>query len=63
MRESMFDDAANVFLEARHPSGEMHAVGVLIDNNLGGMAKDILLADSIDRVAAVMRKHPDGAAS
>lgn len=59
MRESVFDDAANVFLEARHPSGEMHAVGVLIDNNLGGMAKDILLADSIDRVAAVMRKHPD----
>ena len=60
MREDVFDDASNVFLEARHPSGETHAIGVLIDNNLGHMAKDILLADSVDRVAEVMRKHPRG---
>ena len=59
MRESVFDDASNVFLEARHRNGETHAVGVLIDNNLGGMAKDILLADSIDRVAEVIRRHPE----
>jgi hypothetical protein len=58
MREDVFNDACTVFLEARHASGETHAVGVLIDNNLGVMAKDILLADSIDRVAEVMRKHP-----
>ena len=60
MREDVFDDASTVFLEARHPSGETHAIGVLIDTNLGHMAKDILLADSIDRVAEVMRKHPRG---
>jgi hypothetical protein len=60
MREDVFDDASTVFLEARHPSGETQAIGVLIDNNLGRMAKDILLADSIDRVADVMRKHPRG---
>jgi hypothetical protein len=58
MREDIFDDASTVFLEARHPGGEIHAVGVLIDNNLGVMAKDVLLADSIERVAAVMREHP-----
>jgi hypothetical protein len=58
MREDVFDDASTVFLEARHPSGETRAIGVLIDNNLGHMAKDILLADSIDRVAEVMRTHP-----
>jgi hypothetical protein len=58
IREDVFDDACTVFLEARHPGGEMHAVGVLIDNNLGLMAKDVLLADSIDRVAEVMRTHP-----
>ena len=52
MREDVFDDASTVFLEARHP------IGVLIDNNLGHMAKDIPLADSIDLVAEVMRKHP-----
>jgi hypothetical protein len=50
------DDHRRV-LEARHPSGETHAIGVLIEN-LGVMAKDILLADSIDRVAEMMRKHP-----
>ena len=60
MREDVYDDACTVFLEARHTSGETHAVGVLIDNNLGVMAKDILLADSIDRVGEVMRKHPRG---
>jgi hypothetical protein len=48
-----------VFLEARHADGEVHAVGVLIDNNLGGMAKDVLLADSIEGVSEVMRSHPD----
>jgi hypothetical protein len=58
MREDVFDDGFTVFLEARHPSGEAHAVGVYIDNNLGVMAKDLLLADSIDRVAEVMRRHP-----
>lgn len=58
MREDVFDDGVTMFLEARHPAGETHAVGVYIDNNLGVMAKDILLADSIDRVAEVMRRNP-----
>jgi hypothetical protein len=58
MREDVFDDGFTMFLEARHPGGETHAVGVYIDNNLGVMAKDILLADSIDRVAEVMRRNP-----
>jgi hypothetical protein len=58
MREGVFDDGFTMFLEARHPTGESHAVGVYIDNNLGVMAKDILLADSIDHVAEVMRRNP-----
>lgn len=58
MYEDVFDDACTVFLEARHPGGEVHAVGILIDNNLGGMAKDVLLADSIDRVEETVREHP-----
>ena len=58
MCEDIFDDACTVFLEARHPNGETHAVCVLIDNNLGGMAKDILLADSIDAVSEIVREHP-----
>ena len=55
LREDVFDDGFTVFLEARHATGDTHAVGVYIDNNLGVMAKDTLLADSIDRVAEIMR--------
>ena len=58
LREDIFDDDCTVFLEAHHPCGEVHAVGVLINNNLGGMAEDILLADSIDRVKEIIRDHP-----
>jgi hypothetical protein len=58
MSEGSYDDACTVFLEARHLSGEVLAVGVRIDNNLGGMADDVLLADSIDRVCEIVRDHP-----
>jgi hypothetical protein len=58
MREEVYEDGFTVFLEARHPDGEQHAVGVYIDNNLGVIAKDILLADSIAAVERVMLEHP-----
>jgi hypothetical protein len=58
MRDNAFDDASTVFIEARHPGGEVHAVGVEIDHNLGDMATDILLADSIDRVEEILRERP-----
>lgn len=54
MHEDVFDDGTTIFVEAIHADGSRHAVGVYIDNNLGVMAKDILVADSIDRVAEVM---------
>lgn len=58
MREDVFEDGFTMFLEARHPGGDTHAVGVYIDNNLGVMAKDILFADSIDAVGEVLRQNP-----
>ena len=58
MREEVFDDARTVFIEGVHPDGERHAAGVFIDNNLGGMAKDVLLADSIDLIEEVMSEPP-----
>ena len=58
MREVIFEDGYTMFLEGRHPGGETHAVGVYIDNNLGVMAKDILLADSIDVVGEALRHNP-----
>jgi hypothetical protein len=57
MRINVFDDARLLLIEARHPDGKAHAVAVLVDNNLGGMATDVLIADSIGRVAEVMREH------
>jgi hypothetical protein len=59
MRDAVFEDGLTVFLEARHATGDIHAVGVHIDNNLGLMATDVLLTDSIGRVAEVMRENPD----
>ncbi|HWE58610.1 MAG TPA: plasmid pRiA4b ORF-3 family protein [Solirubrobacteraceae bacterium] len=55
--EAVFDDARTVLLESRHPDGETMAVGVLIDRNLGGLAKDVLLAESIEQVAGAMGQH------
>ena len=55
--EAVFDDARTVLLESRHPDGETMAVGVLIDRNLGGLAKDVLLAESIEQVAGSIGRH------
>ncbi len=58
MRDPVFDDGRTVFLESRHADGETLAIGLLIDNNLGGIAKDVLLAESIEMVEATMKEHP-----
>lgn len=55
--EAVFDDARTVLLESRNPDGETMAVGVLIDRNLGGLAKDVLLAESIQQVAGSIARH------
>jgi hypothetical protein len=55
--EAVFDDARTVLLESRHPDGETMAVGVLIDRNLGGLAKDVLLAESIEQLAGSIGRH------
>lgn len=59
MREEIFDDGRTIFVEAIHAGGERHAIGVYIDNNLGVMAKDILMAESIDRVRELMASNPE----
>jgi hypothetical protein len=60
MSDAVFDDARTVLLESRHPDGETMAVGVLIDRNLGGLAKDVLLTESIDQVAGVIGRVSTG---
>lgn len=60
MSDAVFDDARTVLLQSRHPDGETMAVGVLIDRNLGGLAKDVLLTESIDHVAGVIGRLSSG---
>jgi hypothetical protein len=60
MSEAVLDDARTVLLESRHPDGETMAVGVLIDRNLGGLAKDVLLAESIQQVADAIGRYSTG---
>jgi hypothetical protein len=60
MSEAVFDDACTVLLESRHPDGETMAVGVLIDRNLGWLAKDVLLVESIEQVADAIGHHSTG---
>ena len=57
MRDEVFDDVRSVLLEARHSGEESHCVGVQIDNNLGGLATDLFLVDSI--AAAAQALPPD----
>jgi hypothetical protein len=62
LRDEIFDDGITIFVECAHPGEEPHAVGVYIDHNLGVVAKDILLAESIDQVAEIMRANPEAGA-
>lgn len=59
MREDVFDDGITILIEATHGDGERHAVGIYIDHNLGMLAKDILLAESIDRVKQIVAANPE----
>jgi hypothetical protein len=53
MREDVIDDASTVFLEARHPSGETRAIGVLIDNNISALSVDVPQHHAILQPASV----------
>src|SRR4051812_700236 len=59
MREDIYDDGMTILIEARHPGDEPHTVGVYIDHNLGGLAKDILMAESIASVSAIVAAEND----
>ena len=59
LRDETYDDGITIFVECVHAGEQPHAVGVYIDHNLGVIAKDILLADSIDEVAEIVSSNPD----
>jgi hypothetical protein len=63
IHEDVFDDGVTVLIEARHIDGAPHAIGIYIDHNLGGMAKDILMTDSIAEIEASIARNSDNAAA
>ena len=59
LRDEIFDDGITIFVECVHAGEQPHAVGIYIDHNLGLIAKDILLAESIDEVAEIVSTNPE----
>lgn len=54
MRDRLFDDGLSVLLEFDQPGVERHTLGVYIDHNIGGIAKDAFLGGALDEVAALL---------
>jgi hypothetical protein len=52
MCEEAFDDGASVMVEFTAPNVETHTIGIYIDHNMGGLAKDVFLAGRSARSAA-----------
>jgi hypothetical protein len=59
MRDAVFDDAANVIVEFERPGQEPYAILVLIDHNLGGIAKDIIAGPTVDRLREAISSVPE----
>ena len=59
MSEPAFDDGVNVMVEFADPGGALHTLGVYIDHNLGGLVKDVFLAERLVDVRATIESAPD----
>ncbi len=59
IRDAVFDDSANIFIEfERADEAEPYAIGMLIDHNLGGFAKELLVGPSLEQVRETMERVP-----
>ncbi len=59
MRDVIFDDAANLIFEFERPRIDPYAILVLVDNNLGGIAKDIIAGADLERLVEALGKASD----
>lgn len=57
--EPAFDDGVSVMVEFAEPDGALHTISVYIDHNLGGLVKDVFIADALADVRASMENAPD----
>lgn len=58
MRDAVFDDAVNVLVEFERPAHEPYLVGLLIDHNLGGIAKDLLVGPTVAELEQSVARAP-----
>jgi hypothetical protein len=58
MRDAVFDDAINVLVEFERPAHEPYLIGVLIDHNLGGIAKDFLVGPNLGEIEDSLASAP-----
>jgi hypothetical protein len=59
MREDIFDDGVSVMVEFEVPGDELQTLGVYVDHNLSGSAKDIFVGGSMEEVEQVLATAPD----
>src|ERR671915_510861 len=60
VRDEVFDDAVNVLVEFERAGHDPYVVGVLIDHNLGGIAKDLLVGPTLGEYKEGMSQIPEG---
>jgi hypothetical protein len=58
MRDAVFDDAVNILVEFERPAREPYLVGLLIDHNLGGIAKDLLIGPTLNELEESVARAP-----
>lgn len=62
LSEDHFDDGRTVLIEFAGPAYESHTIGVYVDRNMGGLAKDLLVGPPLAELqaqVAVNAGHPD----
>ena len=61
MRDVVFDDVTNVIIEFSRADSDRYCIGVLVDNNLHGLAKDLILGPSLPEIREAARQSSDDA--
>lgn len=62
LSEDQFDDGRTVLIEFAGPAYEPHTIGVYVDRNMGGLAKDLLVGPPLAQLRAQVAAnagHPD----
>ncbi|MEV4419499.1 DUF6398 domain-containing protein [Patulibacter sp. NPDC049589] len=62
LTEDQFDDGRTILIEFAGPAYEAHTIGVYVDRNMGGLAKDLLVGPPLAQLQAQIAAnadHPD----